>query len=288
MKRFPRHIDNNVLPLPTRSADRERNRLSGRGTLSSWRLPGIRNSDNCLAKPKSVEIKYFVGGNRPCIASSYSDNQAVNRHDPFQANHESALLPLLAAVQNGSVDTQNQLMGQLRSYFQLLADAEPGKHLQQKIGNSDVVQQSCIRVIEGIDGFRGTTEGELRNWLRQVLVNEVRQAQREFRTQKRDVRRELPLDAESRHAVPGIQPVDSLLTPCADALAREQAAAVRSAVARLSDEYQQVIRMRSWQGMTFPQIAEQLGKTVNATEKLWYRAVQRLRRELANYNDTCE
>ncbi len=82
-----------------------------------------------------------------------------------------------------------------------------------------------------------------------------------------------------------MQPADANLTPHSSALANERAEILRGALARLPDEYQQVIKLRSSHGLTFPQIAEELGKSINATEKIWYRAVQRLRIELKNYHD---
>ena len=75
------------------------------------------------------------------------------------------MIHLVQEVRNGSLESQNHLMGQLRSYFHVLAQFELSPEMQRKIGNSDIVQQSCVRVVEAIDGFRGTTEGEMKTWL---------------------------------------------------------------------------------------------------------------------------
>ena len=204
----------------------------------------------------------------------------MNRTEQSGESQESVLLPLLAAMRGGSTETQNQLMRQLRTYFHLMARSELAPLLRRKIENSDVVQQSCIKVLEGIEQFRGTTEGELRNWLKRVLTNEINQVGRDLRAQKRDFRRDIPIEG---HSGLGAHVMDDMLTPRSSALAQEQQDAVRDALAQLPEDYQQVIKMRSWGGMSFPQIAENIGKSINATEKLWYRAVQRLGKQLANY-----
>lgn len=163
-----------------------------------------------------------------------------------------------------------------------MARYELSPELQHKIGHSDVVQQSCVRVIEGVEQFRGTSEGELRNWLKRILINEVKQAGRDLRAQKRDIRREVPFAGDSRMDLPPLQPADSQATPGTDALKRERIAAIRAAMLRLPEDYQQVIQMRNWQQLTFPEIAKRMQRSINATEKLWYRAVQRLRVELGD------
>ncbi len=105
----------------------------------------------------------------------------VNRPDNSPDSQESLLLPLLAAARHGSGDEHDQLLQKLRSYFHVMSQHEFSPQLQRKVGNSDVVQQSCIKVIEGIGQFRGTSEGELRNWLKRILSNEINQVGRDLR-----------------------------------------------------------------------------------------------------------
>jgi RNA polymerase sigma-70 factor (ECF subfamily) len=52
------------------------------------------------------------------------------------------------------------------------------------------------------------------------------------------------------------------------------------ALGRLPDEYRRVLLYRYQDGMTFPEIAGLLGRSTNAVQKLWARAVERLQQEL--------
>lgn len=192
------------------------------------------------------------------------------------------LFPLLAALRAGSGEADEEFVQHLRHYFTLVVQHEIGTRLQAKIGESDVVQQSCVKVLAKVQQFRGTTEAELRGWLKQLLRNEIKQVRRNFNLQKRDLRREVAFDGDSSHVAGAPPPADPARTPRAEAMAAERENAVRFALARLPQEYQRVIKLRSWQQLTFPQIAEQMGKSVNAAEKLWYRAIQKLRHELGD------
>jgi RNA polymerase sigma-70 factor (ECF subfamily) len=60
----------------------------------------------------------------------------------------------------------------------------------------------------------------------------------------------------------------------------EEAAHLEQALARLPDDYQQVLRCRYQEDLTFEQIGERMGRTANAARKLWVRAIQDLQREL--------
>jgi RNA polymerase sigma-70 factor, ECF subfamily len=49
-------------------------------------------------------------------------------------------------------------------------------------------------------------------------------------------------------------------------------------LAELSHDYRQVIRLRSWDRLSFVEIGEQLGCTADAARKLWLRAIERFER----------
>ena len=52
-------------------------------------------------------------------------------------------------------------------------------------------------------------------------------------------------------------------------------------MARLGRSDREVLEMRHWQGMTFVAMAPLLGRSEEAVRKMWYRAVAKLRAELA-------
>jgi RNA polymerase sigma factor (sigma-70 family) len=63
-------------------------------------------------------------------------------------------------------------------------------------------------------------------------------------------------------------------------LADETAAELAAALTRLSSDHQTVIRLRHQLGLQFNEIGERMGRSKDAVQKLWMRAVCRLREEL--------
>jgi RNA polymerase sigma-70 factor (ECF subfamily) len=63
-------------------------------------------------------------------------------------------------------------------------------------------------------------------------------------------------------------------------MANEQAEAVEKALRGLPADYQQVILLRYREELSFEEISRIMGRSANAVEKLWLRAIERLRQEM--------
>ena len=96
-----------------------------------------------------------------------------------QIDYESVSL-LLHRAQCGCNQSRDQLMDQLQSYLNVVARQNADQRMQQKFGNSDIVQRSMVNVIENFESFRGSTQGEFKAWLKQILINEIRKIRRDF------------------------------------------------------------------------------------------------------------
>lgn len=198
---------------------------------------------------------------------------------PFEYDSESTT-DLISAARRGSRDAQNQLFGQLQAYLKWVADRKLDPSLRQKFGPSDAVQQSMLRATENFGEFRGSTPEQLHAWVREILVNEVRQIRRTYFARKRDIARErnwVNVSDSRRH---NVDPADSLPTPGAQAIDQEQSAALNRALHRLPDDYRQVIQLRNWDRLSFGEIAQRLDRSENAVTKLWFRALLRLEKEM--------
>jgi RNA polymerase sigma-70 factor, ECF subfamily len=191
----------------------------------------------------------------------------------------------LAAARRGSREALGRLLEDCRNYLLLISNREVGADLAGKVGPSDVVQDSLLEAQRDFGRFPGNSPGDLRLWLRRILLNNLVNAARGFRdTAKRDVAREVPL-AEV--------PADELLratggggpTPSRVAAASEEARRVEQALEQLPEPYRDVIRLRHQEGLPFEAIARRLGRTEPATRKLWARAVRQLREQMGGSPD---
>lgn len=175
-----------------------------------------------------------------------------------------------------------QLLEAYRGYLRLLARVEIGRRLQGKVDASDVVQETYLDAHRQFPNFRGESEAQLLNWLREILAGTLANVvRRYFGTQARDVRLELNAGLDQSSQALGQILVDPHSSPSQGAIRGEQALLVAGALARLPDDYQTVLVLRHLEGLPFAQVAERMGRSVDSVEKLWLRGLARLRQAFA-------
>lgn len=199
---------------------------------------------------------------------------------PSQLPTASQIAPLLERARGGSTEAIGTLLEAARSYLLLQAEQHLPLALRAKVGPSDIVQETAIDAHRDFLRFRGTTQEELYAWLRTILQNNVRDTVRRFEiAQKRAVAREASLSIIVDRRGISVLPTGNN-TPDYSAIRREDAALLVGVLTRVPDDYQTVLRLRYWEGLTFSQIAERIGRSEEAARKLWYRALARLSTEL--------
>ena len=176
-----------------------------------------------------------------------------------------------------------RLLARYANYLTILARVEVGRRLQGKLDPADLVQDVFLEAHRHFSGFRGTTEPEFAGWLRQILAGVLANTlRRYFGTQARDLRLEQDLRAgvdrsscmlAGQLASPGTSPSEA-------ASRREQAVLFADALGRLPDDYREVIVLRHLEALPFAEVAGRMGRTVDSVEKLWLRALARLRQEV--------
>jgi RNA polymerase sigma-70 factor (ECF subfamily) len=190
---------------------------------------------------------------------------------------------LLRVAMRGDATTLGQLLELYRRYLALLARVQIGQRLQGKVDASDVVQETFLDAHRNFPRFRGTSEGQFVCWLRQILAAKLADMVRHYvGTQARDVRLEREIgdafDQSSALLDRGlIAPVSS---PSQQATRREQAVLLANALAELPDDYREVIVLRHLEGLTFPDVARRMERSLDSVEKLWLRALARLKHVL--------
>lgn len=190
---------------------------------------------------------------------------------------------LLDLARTGDTQALGQLLESYRGYLMVLARVQIGRRLQGKVDAADVVQDAFLGAYRDFEQFRGTSEKEFIAWLRQVLAFVLANLVRHYQgTQRRDVRLERQLAVEldqSSHALDrGL--VANQSSPSQQAVRREQSVLLAEALARLPEEWRDLLILRHLEGLTFPEVAQRLGRTVDSVKKQWPRALAGLRRAL--------
>lgn len=190
----------------------------------------------------------------------------------------------LKEAKAGDAATLGQLLEAYRNYLRLLARVEIGRRLQGKVDASDVVQATLMDAVRYFPNFRGQAEGQFVCWLREILAGTIaNQVRRYFGTQARDVRLETALVASVDQSAGALSQllVDPQSSPSNLAAKAEQVGLVAEALSKLPEDYQTVLILRHLEGLTFPQVADRMGRSVDSVEKLWIRGLTKLRRECA-------
>jgi RNA polymerase sigma-70 factor (ECF subfamily) len=189
---------------------------------------------------------------------------------------------LLARARAGNGTALGQLLELYRPYLALLARLQIGRRLQSRVDASDLVQETFLKAHRHFAQFRGESEAELMGWLRSILVAHLADLLRHHHGKGRDVRleRELAaaLEQSSRHLDAALVARDS--SPSKQAARRERAVLLADALSRLPEAYREVIVLHHLEGLPLAQLAARLGRSVDSVDKLWVRALGRLRRSL--------
>ena len=194
---------------------------------------------------------------------------------------------LLADLTNGRGEALAALLDLYRPYLLATALARLDDRLKPKAGASDLVQETLTMALHawGALETKPQTEEELRKWLRQILMEQLKALRRRYyRAKSRSLRRERSLDeGESKRLI------DQLAASCSESPSarfdREiLAEQLESALERLPAAYRQIILWRSRDRWQFAEIGARMDRSPDAARMRWRRAIGQLRAELGVSN----
>src|SRR5262245_31563068 len=180
---------------------------------------------------------------------------------------------------------REQLFERYRHYLRVLAQAQLGRYLQAKCDPSDLVQQTLLEAHRDFERFTGQREAELLGWLRQVLAHNLFNEARRFAAQQRNTAREVSLEQvqtgiDQSSAALGRCLAAETPTPSQLAARREAAVQLADTIARLPADYQMVLLLRVFEGLSAEEVGERMNRSAGAVRMLQLRALTALRAEL--------
>jgi len=192
---------------------------------------------------------------------------------------------LLVAMRDGDEAARAAVLEPFQPWLRLLARLQIDAEFQGKFDPSDITQQTMLEAYRDLPKFRGQSEPELLAWLRQILAHVLAHEIRRHRgAQKRDLSREVSIEqslAQSSLRLGAIL-ADSGPSPSQQAVAREQEVRLAEVLARLPEEYREVIVLRNLEELPHEEIARRMGRSVGAVRMLWLRALAELRSEIVD------
>jgi RNA polymerase sigma-70 factor (ECF subfamily) len=164
-----------------------------------------------------------------------------------------------------------------REYLGLLARLQLGPRWQGKVDLSGVVQQTLLEAHQALARQPGAPLREA--WLRQVLVNNLRDELRKVGTAARDAARERSLEAaldESSSRLEAWLAADQS-SPSQRAAHNEQLLRLADALAQLPPDQRQAVELHHLQGQPLAEVAERTGRSKGAAAQLLFRGLKKLR-----------
>ncbi|QDV54902.1 sigma-70 family RNA polymerase sigma factor [Rosistilla oblonga] len=168
---------------------------------------------------------------------------------------------------------------QYAPYLTALARAQLSPRYRAKVGVSDIVQQSMIQAYQAIDDFRGTTDVELRAWLRQILARNLIHVDRDLHRDKRNIDRERSLEDRLGQSSLCLEKLlaGSDPTPSQNIATSERVVQLAAALETLPEAQREAVRMHYLEGKKLSEVAGLLDRSTGAVAGLLHRGLKALR-----------
>lgn len=196
---------------------------------------------------------------------------------------ENSATSLLERARKGNIAAFGELLGLYQKCLSILAALQVDRRLQGKGSPSDIVQETFLRAHRYFPQFAGQTDAEFAAWLRSILATVIANHIRTYLgTRQRDARLEqsLTIQLDNASSVMARTLMAAGGTPSEIVVKAESVDLLSDAINRLPDDYRTTILLRDFQGLTFNEIADEMGRSVDSVQKLWIRALTQLRRSL--------
>jgi RNA polymerase sigma-70 factor (ECF subfamily) len=192
-----------------------------------------------------------------------------SRKPPHAPGAVATTADLLQRARLGDEQARNELFGRYLPSLRRWARGRLPRWTRDLRDTEDVVQETLLQTLRHLDAFKPRHEGALQAYLRQALLNRVRDEVR--RVSRRGVTEEI---AEDVH-------MDDKASPLEEAIGSEALARYEAALARLRPDEREVVIARVELGQSHQQIAAAHGKaSADAARMAVSRALVRLAEEM--------
>ncbi len=186
---------------------------------------------------------------------------------------------LVALAKKGDRSALNQLYRVYAERVRWMVRFRMSKKLRSKLESMDLVQDTLIHALSGLDDFTYKNEGDFVRWLSKIAENELRGSLKKLHADKRDIRKEVPLDNYKPTAGGGLAgtpgPIEAT-TPSVIMSRKEDLDKLEKAIDELKPEYREVIILTKIEGLSYEETGVRLDKSSDAVRMLATRAMAAL------------
>ena len=202
------------------------------------------------------------------MSENLRDSGEAASHPGSGRTDPESTFRLLDRARSGDQEALEQLFGRYLKQLQRWARGRLPGWARDLADTDDLVQDTLIQTFKKIEGFEPRRVGALQAYLRQAVLNRIRDELRRRRRQ--------PEITE----LDGLE-LDRAASPVEEAIGREAVERYESALTRLRSEEREAIIARVEMGYSYDELAEALGKpSPEAARKAAERALVRLAEEM--------
>ena len=189
----------------------------------------------------------------------------------------------LPAAVAGDGEALGRLLDRYRRYMELLARLQIDRSRPAGVEVSDVVQETFLHAGRGIGRFRGITEAEFLAWMRRVLASVLADHYRRAQVSpQRRLEHDIAGGLDHSSQALGLALLSPHSSPSQQACRRENAVLLADALAALPEHYRQVLILHHLEDLSFPEVAQRMGRSLDSVKKLWIRGLARIRSNLGD------
>lgn len=180
---------------------------------------------------------------------------------------------LLARARDGDRQALDAVFERAAGKLLALIRLRLGRDLRRRVESRDVLQATMLKAFERLAELRSRETASFLGWLARIAENEIRDQAAFHGRERRDARREVALEGRPRLA-------EDLVADLRSASSRlvwsEQAARLERALEALAPEHREVVLLRRYEELSYPEIGRRLGRSPDACRMLFARAMTAL------------
>lgn len=182
---------------------------------------------------------------------------------------------LVDAARNGDRDALHTLLTQHLPTMVAFLRLQIGPGLRARESVHDLAQSVCVDILRDLDKFEFRGEPSFRRWLLVCALRKIRMKHRYYHAERRDVAREVArLDDSAAASVAELYA--TIHTPGRIAAGREAVDRFERAFDRLPEGHRTAIILRRYVGLSWAEVATQMGGTETSVRHLASRGLARL------------
>ncbi|TKJ35284.1 MAG: hypothetical protein CEE38_15770 [Planctomycetes bacterium B3_Pla] len=151
-----------------------------------------------------------------------------------------------------------------------------GKEIRPKLDSMDLVQEALLSALGGLGDFTYKNEGDFLRWLSRITQNALSDNLDKLYTDKRDIRKEVRLENYEPTTGSGLVGTPGAIeatTPSVIMSKKEDLDKLEKAIDELKPDYREVIVLSKIDGLSYKEIGDRLGKSIDSVGHLLSRAM---------------